>query len=229
VTHTKSGIVGAAPFFEVPLPEGVWIALGGDFNFTYPEFERGGRFGYRKGYLGLAGKYQTFTYKTEVGYTEVLDSRTEPTTAKVNGKIEGILALPAKLELTGAINHTQFDYLDEELEVPGPDSSSSFTAGATQGLPFGFSIGLEGSYEYQSNNVIYGIPSFGQIAADGQVATGKATLDAVPFPWLAAGIEEIFTKTTWKQDNEAAKDAFEANVVNYMEQLTAYASINMAF
>ena len=46
---------------RVPLPENLWLALGGEFNFIYPDFERGQRFGYRKGYTDLAASTRAYT------------------------------------------------------------------------------------------------------------------------------------------------------------------------
>jgi tetratricopeptide (TPR) repeat protein len=225
----KSGNIAAEPWIEVPLPEGVWVALGGKIDFTYPDFERGERFGARKGYAQIAGDTGPVTYFSEVGYAEILDEKTKPVITRVNGKVwverDLIPALKGRL----AVTHDLYDYPVDELALDGPDSVTRGEARLTQTMPFGFSAQLLGAYESQVNSVFHDVPPYGQVAADGNVLTGRLRLEAAPFSWLTGTITGLVAKTKWKLADEATREGFELHVADYLEQFTAKISVGMDF
>ncbi len=228
-TDVKSGIVGAEPWVEFPLPENLWLAVGGEINFTYPEFSRGDRFGYRKGYMDLALKAPAVTFTTEASYEEVLDSKTKPTTILIEGlaSVEGDVM--QKLTANFKVTYDMYDYLVPALGLNGPDAVTKAETSVTQALPLGIKAKLLFSYLTEANYIFHNIPTFGQVAADGQVTSGKASLSATPVPFLTIAVSQLVSKTQWHLQNEAARDAFEVTVPDYLELFTAWVSVNMAF
>jgi tetratricopeptide (TPR) repeat protein len=228
-TDVKSGIVSAEPWIEIPLPENLWLALGGEINFTYPEFERGERFGYRKGYLDLAARYLGVSYTTEAAYTELLDAETKATTTIVGGlfSVEGEPL--QKLTVAAKVTYDQYDYLIPEQNLDGPDSITGGELSVAQALPLGITAKLIGASQLQTNYIFHGLPTYGQVAADGQVNSGKAILSATPVPWFTLSFSQLVSRTTWNVQNPEAKAAFEATVPDYVETFIAWAAVNMAF
>lgn len=228
-TDTKSGKFIIDPWFEFPLPENTWIALGGEFNFTYPEFERGNRSGYRKAYTGLSGTLPAYSWGTDMSYAETLNTKTIPTitTTAASANVSGELLSALSGSMT--VGHEIYDYLDASLSLDGPDSTTSTEMVITQALPASSSIAVLGSYAYLGNYLFYGIPTFGQLGANGQELTAKITASSSPFPWFTITISQLFKKTKWELDNEAAKETFERNVADYVEKFSASASINLFY
>lgn len=228
-TDYKSGKFIIDPWFEFPLPENTWIALGGEFNFTYPEFERGYRTGYRKAYTALTGSLPAYAWGTDMSYSETLDSDTKPiiTTTTASANISGELL--SALSGSFTVGHEIYDYLKPSLNLAGPDATTSAEFSVTQALPVGSAISVLGAYTYLGNYLFYAIPTYGQLSANGQEFTGKITASSSPVPWFTITLSQLFKKTLWQQDNEAAKETFELNVADYVEKFSASASINLFY
>lgn len=229
ITDVKSGDLGFEPWIELPLPEGLWMNLGGEISFTYPDFERGKRFGYRKGYGGVDGHTGALTYGGALNYTELLDEKTKVISNAVEGRLRAETEIVPKLVGTVTLIHSVFDYLNEELALDGPDTSTRFEAQAVQVLPLTFKFTLFGAFEQDANYIFHGIPTFGQVAADGNVTVAKAKLSVSPFPFISASVQEIISQSKWSIDNEAARDPFEVNVSDYIEAFSATVTLNMDF
>ncbi len=229
ITDVKSGIVTAEPWVEFPLPESLWLALGAEVSFVYPDFERGQRFGYRKGYMDLAAKYLGATYTTEAYYTELLDKKTEPTTTVVGGLLSITGDLIPKLTLGGKITYEMYDYLVPELGLDGPDSITGAEVSVAQAMPLGITAKLIGATQLQTNYIFHAIPTYGQVSADGQVNTGKAILSATPVPWFTASVSQLISRTNWTVQNPEAQEPFELTVPDYVETFIAWVAVNMAF
>jgi tetratricopeptide (TPR) repeat protein len=228
-TDVVSGKFTVEPWFEFPLPEGTWMNAGGEVSFTYPEFERGNRTGYRKGYTGLNGDLPAYSWGTDLSYTETLDTKTKPyiTTTSGSANISGDV-IP-QLKATVKVWHDIFDYLDPALGISGPDTQTTGQLALAQALPLGSKITAQGEYSYLGNYIFYGMPTYGQLSANGSAVAGKLTVSSTPVPWFTASISQLIIRTTWQQDNEAAKDVFERNVTDYVEKFTAWASINLFY
>lgn len=228
-SDVKSGVAGVEPWMEFPLPEGLWLALGGELNYTFVDFERGRRTGFRKGYAELNGNAETITYGGAGAYKEVLDTETTPISNVVEGFVFGEQELIPKLKGKVKVTHSVFDYLVEELNLDGPDSTTQLEVLLTQEMPLGFKVKGAATYMSQTNYIFHNIPTYGQVAADGQATGGRLALTADPLPFLSASISKLINKTVWTIDNEAALDAFELNVPDYVEEFVANVSLNMAF
>lgn len=228
-TDVKSGIVSAEPWIEFPLPENLWLALGAEFNFTYPEFERGQRFGYRKGYSDLATTYKTVTYTMTGSYTENLDVETKPTTTIVGAlmSVEGDIV--PKLTAKAKVTYDVYDYLVPEQNLDGPDSVTGGEVSLAQALPLGITAKIIGASQQQTNYIFHNIPTYGQVAADGQVNSGKVVLSATPVPFFTLSVSQLVSQTTWNQQNPDAQQAFDLNVSDYVETFIAWVAVNMAF
>jgi tetratricopeptide (TPR) repeat protein len=228
-TDVRSGLVGGGLWYEMPLPEDIWWALGGNIDFIYLDLERGNRYGYRKGYTGIGGAQGPFNYSSEVSYTETLDAETLPTITMTSGDVALWYNFPSKFTVRGKAIHRIYDYLVPALEISGPDAVTRGELSLKQSMPLGFAGTLLGAFEQQTNNIFYRIPTYGQLAASGQAVSAKATLSADPLPWFSASISQLLTKTTYQLDLEEARDPFELTVPSYIETFTAWASINLIF
>jgi tetratricopeptide (TPR) repeat protein len=228
-TDYKSGIFEVNPFVEIPLPENTWLALGGDISFTYPEFERGSRTGYRAGYASLTGTLPLYKWSTKGFYSETLDSDTKPTisssgaTASISGEL--IKELNGKL----TVRHEIYDYLVDELKIVGPDTRTTLDLKVTQILPYGSEISVLGSYANLGNYIFYKIPTYGQLSANGREVTTIISAGTSPVPWFSLSLDQMFVKTYWEQENADAQDVFERNVPDYIEQFNVSVSINMFY
>jgi tetratricopeptide (TPR) repeat protein len=227
--ETKSGTFGGETWLEFPLPEGVWLALGGELEFTYPEFARGQREGFRRGFLGVGGRAGAVNYAGEGSYTEVVNEKTKPITNIVTADVTLSGELLAKLTAALDLTYKVFDYPRPELELDGPDEATSGEVSLKQDIPYGFSITGTVDYERQTNAVFHGLPTYGEVAADGDLYTGKLILAAAPFSFVSASLEEDVTQKKWKVQNEAARETFEVNTPDYVESFTAKISLNLAF
>lgn len=227
--HSKSGIVSAEPWFEFPLPEDVWLAVGGELYFTYGDFERQNRSGTRKAYVGLAGEGNGLDYTAGFSYQEVLNTDTLATTTILEGL--GSLAHSFEHDFAMKLNgsHKLYDYLMTNLNLNGPDSLTAVVVSATQGLPWGFGLAGETGYLYQGNHTVFDLPRFGQVSANGQTTHIKLALKAAPAPWFSASIEQLFQMTQWDVDPAEVQEVYELNVPNYLDQFTAAAALNLSF
>lgn len=226
-TDVKSGIAAAEPWIEFPLPENLWLALGGEINYTFVDFERANRTGHRKGYGEVNGTADRLTFGGSATYKEFLDTETKP----ISNVVESIVYVEREIieQLTGKLKltHSVFDYIDEDLS--GADSATEAAMYLTQLMPLGFKLKAGAGYLTQTNYIFHGIPTYGQVSADGQTMLGRLAIVAEPFPFLTASVSQLFNKTNWTIDNEDATDAFEVTVPDYIEEFTATVSLNMAF
>jgi tetratricopeptide (TPR) repeat protein len=227
--ETQLGSVAGHLWIEFPLPESTWLALGGDLAFDYPEFERGGRYGSRKGYTQVATTQPPIDFKTEVSYSELLNAKTEATTSIIGGKAVVESTTLGSLTLRGTLEHKLYDYLQKDPPLDGPDTETHFEAWAKQQFLYGFSFSLAVDLAQQQNYIHNGIPTFGTVAADGQTTSGKAVLGADPLPWLGLRISQSVAQTRWLIDNELAQEPFEIAVADYIENFSANVSLNLAF
>lgn len=225
----KAGTAGAGAWIEFPLPEEFWLALGADVSFTYVDFERGKRTGTRDGYASIGGITGTLDFEASGTYTEYLDPKTKPNLTETTGKVQAQMPVIDKLSGRVIATYKLFDYLSDQGGLDGPDSSTSLDLSLNQDMPFGFSFRLSGIYEFQTNATYHKVPTYGTLAADGEVLSGKAELTADPFPWLSISVQQLISKTTWTLDNEQARDQFELRVPDYIEDFTAKAALNLAF
>lgn len=226
-SELQSGTVGGGVFFEVPLPEEVWIALVGSLEFTYPEFKRQGRSGNREGGLVLVADHGKNTYRAEGLYAQVLDAETEPTVNLATSKLEFSSAAVTDLSLSAKLKYQSYDYLLDNAD--GPDSASSFEAAAKQSMPMGFAAGITGTYTYLSHALFHGIPTYGVVAADGQVSSAKLALEAAPLPWFKFEVAQLIAKTRWTIDLPEAEQAFSIKVPDYIEEFNAGLTLNLVF
>lgn len=231
VTDEKSGDVGANPWIEIPLPENLWVAFGGDFTFHYPEFSRGSRTGSRKGFVGLGAKVGVAYYSGEVSYSEIVDPKTKPSMTVSKSKVVAGMLLPSKFLGEFKAEYELNDYRNDSAQTDGPDSLLRAILKGVQEFPLGIFAGASGLFESQQNYIFHKIPTYGQVAADGQVGTGKVWLLLAPpaLPWISAEISEQFQKTKWTLENETAREPFELNVADYTETFAAKLAINLAF
>lgn len=228
-SDSNAGMFDVAPFIEVPLEGDVWMVIGGDFFFYYPEFQRGNRFGTRKGYLSLNGPFKALSVTGEMAYTENVNSKTEATTIVISGSGNASYRTEGGTSISTGIKHKNYDYLFDGMS--GPDSSTSASLSLGQGLPFGFSASASGSAERQTNYIKYSIPSFGAVSADGTVMTGKLKLSFTPGPitWLNLYAQQLVSVTSWDISNPDAVDQWELSVPESIDQMTMAASINLDF
>jgi hypothetical protein len=226
-TNAENGYFVVGPWFEVPLPQNVWMVLGGEFFFFYPDFERGNRFGSRKAYLALSGPMPPLNLSGEMSYSEVLNVDTEATTIILDGQGTASYANDSGMNFSFTLQHKMFDYLFPNLN--GPDTSTSGTIEVSQSMPLNFSLSASGIAEQQSNFIKHDVPSFGAVSADGQVLSGRLALAAAPFAWFSATIEQLFQQNTWDIENRAAQDQFELSVPETLDVLTITGSINLTF
>lgn len=228
-TDVVSGIVSAEPWIELPLPEDTWLVFGGEINFTYPEFKRGKRSGFRQGYMSINGKLPTSSWSTDVSYTETLDSKTRPYITEVKGSAELSHQLMDQLTGMAKVMHYLYNYLMPERPVNGPDTLTIGRLRLDQDMPLSSRLRLQADYASISNNVFYNMPTYGQLAADGSYLAGTITASSTPLPWLSLSISQTFTRYTWQQPNKEAREVFERNVIDYNEALTAWISLNLFY
>lgn len=228
-TDDVSGTFTVDPWIEFPLPENTWMNVGGELSFFYPEFERGNRSGYRTGYTGLTGTLPAYDWGLDLSYSETLDAKTKPYITTTTGAASISGEVISQLKGTVKVWHDLYDYLVPELGVSGPDTKTSLRLVLAQSLPLGSKITLQGEYNHLGNYIFYNMPTYGQLSANGTTLSGKLSVSASPVPWFSASISQLIARTTWQQDNEAAREVFERNVTDYLEQFTAWASINLFY
>lgn len=223
------GSVGGQLWIEFPLPVDAWLALGSEIAFEYPEFKRGGRYGYRRGYGQLAGNSTPIDFTTELSYSELLDEKTQPTTKIIGGRAAAESAILGSLILRAALDHKLYSYQPVEPALDGPDTETHAELWAKQNFLYGFSFSLALDFARQQNYIHNNIPTYGRTAADGQTISGKAVLRANPLSWLGMSLAQSIAKTEWQLANELAKEPFEITVPNYIEDFRAEVTISLVF
>lgn len=228
-TDTNAGSFDIAPWMEFPLIGESWLLIGGSFYFYYPEFNRGDRFGTRKGYMKVSGPFHGVDISGDMAYSENVDSETLATTTIISGEGTANYATKDGLSLLMVGKHKVFDYLRDEMN--GPDTFSSISIAGEQSLPFGFAFKATGSADSQSNYINYNIPNFGAVSADGVTYTGIMKLYFSPpvMEFLALSVQQLFSYNQWNVQNEAAVDQWQLNTPELIDQLIIKGSINLAF
>ena len=224
--HTKQGELDLQPWIELPLPVRHWVALSGDFDFVYPDYETANRTGSRAGTLTLAGKKDVLSYSSFYTFTQFLDSQGQAgsTQNRVNGELAFTWPVGFGLQMQG--RHDEFDYVDPLLD--GPDASTLARLTASQSFPLGLKLSVAGTYELQENVFFHAVPDRSIVRANGTVYTGKASLTADPLPWISLGISQLLSQTIWNLADPNDKDVFERNVPDYSSELSMTAAIIMS-
>lgn len=217
-THTKQGEIEVSPWIEVPLPNSNWIALVGDVDFVYPDFDRAGRTGSRGGSLVESGSKDILTYTLSGIYTQFLDERADAGSTKSRFEGELLFLWPEGTSLAMLARHDSYSYLDETLD--GPEASTLGKATVAQTFPLGFTFKLAGTYELQESYFFHGIPDRAVVRADGTVLTAKATLTFAPWSWMSLGVSQLVSQTRWTVLTKDDVDVFERNVPDRSDELT---------
>ncbi len=217
-TTTHAGDAGGNVWIETPLPSGWWIGTDGHLSFTYPNFERGQRYGVRGG-TGHVGwmKDAPTSWKAELAgtYDLIVDSETEPVTSQTIG--EGSVSVKTAYAL-GVTLSAKYIYYDYKLPLlPGPDASTSGTLKLKQEFPLGMALTLEGTAERQDNYIARDLASGASASADGQIMTGSAKFSASPFDWIAIAAKHTRSESKWSVHQADRVEAFKAATPNYTE------------
>ena len=228
-TDSNAGSFDVAPWMEFPLLGDAWLLIGGDFYFYYPEFNRGDRFGSRKGYMKVTAPFRGADISGELAYSENVDSDTLATTTIISGEGIAYYATKDGLILQAIGKYKLFDYLRDEMN--GPDSFTSFTLDGEQGLPFGFAFKATGSADAQTNYINYNVPNYGAVSADAVTYTGIMKLYFSPpvMNFLSLSVQQLFSFNQWTVQNEAAIDQWQLNTPEIIDQLIIKGSVNLAF
>ncbi len=229
-TTSTSGDVNGAVWIETPLPSDWWLGVDGHLGFSYPNFQRGQRYGTR-GATGRLGwmKNAPTTWIVEIlgTYDLIVDSETEPVTAQMISDNSVTVALPSSTSFRLGAKYVAYDY---KLPVlPGPDSSVSGSLLAKQKFPLGFDISLSGTIEQQTNYIARGLSSVGSASADGQTLIGIAKIGAMPLPWLAVSAKHTRSKATWTVHQPERVEAFKAATSDYSEKTDLVGSLLFLF
>jgi hypothetical protein len=229
-TTSTTADVGGSLWIETPLPSGWWIGTDGHIGFTYPNFERGQRFGVRgaSGRLGWMKNAPTsWTVEFLGTYDLVVDSETEPVTAQMVSDNSVSVSFPSATTLKIGAKYVGYDYKLPLL--PGPDSSASGSLTAKQKFPLGFEVSLSGTIEQQTNYIARGLNSVGSASADGQILSGVGKIKAAPFEWLSVAAKHTRSKSTWKVIQPDRVEAFKAATPDYTETTEIVGSLIFIF
>jgi tetratricopeptide (TPR) repeat protein len=225
--HKLFAYVGAEPWLEFAAGDDWWIQTGINGYFEYPEFKRLGRSGNVRGFAGVGTRRGNASWQLTGSAGEFLDTDNNPTTETKDATLKAAWDFnpSTNLELEGSIK----DFLYKDQSLDGPDQSLSL--GATLSYSFGAGIGtsLFGAYERQKNAFFYGMPTYDELSADGDVMTGEISVSAKPATWLSLGITQTVSKTTWVVHREETKDTFERNVPDYLSLFKGSLTINFPF
>jgi|688.fasta_scaffold147021_1 tetratricopeptide (TPR) repeat protein len=212
---TKSGDIGGNIWVEYPLPSNMWLGIDGHLSFTYPNFERGQRYGVRGAYAQLAWMQPgTTTWIGTLGatYDLIVDSETEPFLSSL--ALDGSLSLkfPTSSTMTFGGRYSVLESKIPQAGVPGPQTSISGFASLRQDFPLTISLTATGSAEKKELYTAKD-PEQGGIlvsTADGNTLSGSAKLGLAPFGWLSFSASYKFSKNYWTIHNKNQTERFEA-------------------
>lgn len=229
VTH-NAGDLGGNIWLEMPLPAAWWLGVDGHLGFTYPNFARGQRYGFRgvTAHLGLM-KDGPIPVTAELSgtYDLFVDSETEPVTG--NGNVDAAASVKTSFGML-IILSARYAVFDYKLPIlPGPDTSTSGTLSATQLFPLGMSLTAGGTAEQQQNNIARELPTYGSASADGQIMTVFAKFKAAPTDWLSLSASHLRSQSNWNVHQPERVEAFKAATSNYSETTEIKGSINFNF
>ena len=226
-SHKQFAYVGADPWFEFALADDLWLQTGITSYFEYPDFKRLGRSGTVKGLAGIGAKRGKTTWRVTGTAGSFLDSENKTTTEVKDGTavVSQDLNDRTSVEVEAVIK----DFLYKDQSLDGPDQSISLGTTLSYSFGGGISTNLFAAYEKQKNAYFYGMPTYDELAADGEVMTGEITVTAKPASWITLGLVQTISKTKWSVQREEAKDTFEKNVPDYLSLFRGFASINFPF
>jgi tetratricopeptide (TPR) repeat protein len=227
---TTNGDIGGIIWVETPLPAHWWIGADAHMNFTYPNFQRGQRFGVRGATARLAWKNSAaISWNAEFlgTYDLIVDSEAEPITAQMISDSSITASLPSSTSIKVGTKYVSYDY--KNLMLPGPDSSLSGTLEAKQKFPLGFEFTLTGTLEHQDNFIARNLNSVGAASARGQIMSGFARIKAAPLEWLSASAKYTISKSTWAIKQKDRIEAFKAATPDYSETTEIVGTISFLF
>ena len=250
-TETKLGKLAADAWVELPAPGGFWGTVGGEAEYYFPNLSRSDRTGFRRGYLDVNHRALPVATKTEASYKEIV-APSNRATIKVTGALVEVGAdWPERFAVRGKLAYDHYSYLAEGRDFvarvgtsdfgatngpfgnmfDGPDSVTTAEVKGIQYLPFGAKVELLGAWQNEPNYIFNAMPTYGQIAADGQVFTGKVTFALTPtaLPIATISLSEMVSRSNWKLHNPDTRTVFEVNQSNYLEDFVAWASIKLLF
>jgi len=212
---TRSGDIGGNIWIEYPLPSNMWLGVDAHLSFTYPNFERGQRYGVRGAYAQLA--WMTEGANTWIGtlgatYDLIVDSETKPFLSSL--ALDGSLSikLPTSSTLTFGGRYSVLESQIPQAGVPGPQTSVSGFTSLRQDFPLTISLTATGSAEKKELYTAKD-PEQGGIlisTADGNTLSGSAKLGLAPFGWLSLAASYKFSKNYWSIHNKNQTERFEA-------------------
>ena len=212
---TKSGDIGGNIWVEYPLPANLWLGIDGHLSFTYPNFERGQRYGVRGAYAQLAWlKDGPTTWIGTLGstYDLIVDSETNPflSSFALDGSLS--LKLPTSSTITFGGRYSALESRTPEAGVPGPQTSISGFTSLRQDFPLGISLSGTGSAEKKELYTAKDPEQGGLLVstADGNTLSASAKLSLVPFGWLSLSASYKFNKNYWTIHNKNQTERFEA-------------------
>ncbi len=221
---------GGSVWIESPMPSGWWIGANGHLSFTYPNFERGLRYGIRGGTAHLGWKKdakESWTMKLSGTYDLIVDSEAEPITSQGIADLAIGTNTSFDMNITVGGKYVVYDYKLPLL--PGPDASTSGYGAIVQKFPLGMKLSFNGIFEQQKNYIVRDIGSFASASADGQILTGAIKLSAAPFSWLTIEAKHSRSQSTWDVLQPERGEAFKAATPSYTETTDLMGSINLLF
>lgn len=213
---TKSGDIGGNIWVEFPIPANMWLGIDGHLSFTYPNFERGQRYGVRGTYAQLAWLQpgpNTWIGTLGTTYDLIVDSETKPflSSLALDGSLS--LKLPSSSTVTVGGRYSLLESKIPQAGVPGPQTSLSGFTSLRQDFPLTISLTATGSAEKKE---LYAAkdPEQGGIlisTADGTALSGSARVSlGKPGEWYSLAASYKFTKNYWTIHNKNQTERFEA-------------------
>ena len=226
-THRQFAYIGADPWLEFSLGNDLWLQTGITSYFEYPDFKRLGRTGNVKGVAGIGAKRGATTWRLSAGSGVFLDTNNKTTTETKDGTLTVSYDLNANANIEVEAGIKDFLYKTESLD--GPDQSLNLGATLSYSFGAGISTSVFAAYEKQKNAFFYGMPTYDELSADGDVLTAELALSAKPAPWITFGLVQVISKTTWQIEREDAKETFQKNVPDFLSLLKGNVAINLPF
>jgi tetratricopeptide (TPR) repeat protein len=227
---TNTGEARGIAWIETPLQNGFWLGTDGHLGFSYPNFERGQRFGFR-GLTGSLGWKNddpvTSSAQLSGTYDLIVDSEAQPITSQTIAMATTTIATPEGFSVVATGKYVFYDY---NLPIlPGPDTSTSAAIKLIQDFPLGISISLGGVAEMQANYIARNLPNFISASASGQVLTGNGKLTVAPVSWLTLSAKVSRSKTTWVVHEAERQEEFKSVTPNYTDSSELLGAINFSF
>lgn len=231
---TRSGDIGGNIWFELPLPSNWWFGLDGHLSFTYPNFERGQRYGSR-------GIYTQFGWMKDgptswIGtlgatYDLIVDSETVPflSSSSLDGSL--MMKIPSGSTITVGGRLSMLENLLSNSGVPGPETSGSGFVSLRQEFPLNISLSATGTAEKKQMYTAKDPEQGGAIVstADADTLSGSIKAGAAPFAWLSFSAVYKFNKNYWTIHKKDRTERFQALTPSEESLTDLTASINFTF